>query len=535
MARFYPTTIKDFNGSIGEKLVYEAFQKLDNSYCVLHSYHWLGEKGSQHVEGEADFLILHPGDGIMAIEVKAGEISLKDGVWKQTNHQTQKTTEIDPFGQATASQYRLRSYLREKSAKGTSPMVCRAVWFPSVIVPNNIALPLEATREIIFDADSLNYPKEALDFAFSYWRKQEDNHSLFTPAQCEYTLQLLLPTLHITQTIAGTAAEGEIQYIQLNAQQIALLQYLREQPTAAIRGPAGTGKTLLALEKAKMLAEDGKKVLYLCYNEFLMSYIRQHNIHTLITYHNVRSLAEEIMKNKSIPIDQVIPTFEKFLATEYKKKKWPYNNIIIDEGQDLSDNLLGQLQVFAEERNGTFYIFYDRNQYIFGQGRSSWIEDHSDCRLVLYKNCRNTEEIARYIASIMKIKSSYYENNIHGLPPEISYYQTPTELKEIAEEFVKTMLKQKLHIEDIVILSVHSIPHSGLNGIKELAGVPLSNLQEPGKIFFTSVRKFKGLEAKAVLLIDIEKAKTSETLIQRLVYVGASRASAYLHLAFCQA
>ena len=99
-----------------------------------------------------------------------------------------------------------------------------------------------------------------------------------------------------------------------------------------------------------------------------------YNTHTLVTYHNVRSLAEEIMKNNSIPIDQVIPAFEKFLATEYKKKKWPYNNIIIDEGQDLSDNLLGQLQVFAEERNGTFYIFYDRNQYIFGQGRSNCFE-----------------------------------------------------------------------------------------------------------------------------------------------------------------
>jgi len=535
MARFYPSNSKNFHGSIGEELVYEALRKLDDSYSILHSYHWLGEQGSQHVEGEADFLVIHPGQGIMAIEVKAGEISYKHGVWKQINRQTQRSCDIDPFSQAAASQYRLRAYLRDKSAKDAYPMVCRAVWFPSVILPQDMPLPLDATREIILDADSLDYPKEALDCAFSYWRKQEDNHSSFTPAQSEYVLQLLLPTLHITQTIASSATEGEIQYIQLNAQQSALLQYLREQPTAAIRGPAGTGKTLLALEKAKMLAEDGKRVLYLCYNEFLLTYIRQHNHHPLIAYHNVRSLAEEIMKDKSLPIDQVIPTFEKFLVTNYKHNKWPYANIVIDEGQDLSDELLDQLEAFVDEKNGTFYIFYDRNQYIFGHGKSHWIEDHADCRLVLYKNCRNTEEIASYIASLMKIKSSYYENNIHGLPPETSYYHTPAELKAIAEEFVQTMVAQKLRIEDMVILSVHSVPHSGLNNVTQLAGVQLSNTQEPGKLFFTSVRKFKGLEAKAVLLIDIEEAKTTETLTQRLIYVGASRASTYLRMAICKA
>ena len=49
---------------------------------------------------------------------------------------------------------------------------------------------------------------------------------------------------------------------------------------------------------------------------------------------------------------------------------------------------------------------------------------------------------------------------------------------------------------------------------------------------FTSVRKFKGLEAKAVLLIDILVNRLTNELHKRLVYVGSSRANTYLQLAF---
>ena len=57
---------------------------------------------------------------------------------------------------------------------------------------------------------------------------------------------------------------------------------------------------------------------------------------------------------------------------------------------------------------------------------------------------------------------------------------------------------------------------------------------EPKKnsILFTSVRKFKGLEAKAVLLIDVLVDRLTNELHKRLVYVGSSRANTYLQLAF---
>jgi hypothetical protein len=272
MAKFYPTRAKSFHGSDGESLVYRALQKLDDSYTVLHSYRWLGEAGHHRSEGEVDFLILHPGQGILAVEVKAGGISYKDGTWVQINRQTRTEKEIDPLGQAAESQYRLLSLLRSKLPRASCPLVCRAAWFTSVLLKNNIPLPLEATRAILLDEDALEHPKEALDQAFAYWQMNMGRGPTLTAAQCNQILPLLLPSLSIAQTIGSSAGEEAESYIQLTRQQSAILHYLREQKTAAIHGPAGTGKTLLAVEKAKMLAEAGEKVLYLCFNEFLLCY-----------------------------------------------------------------------------------------------------------------------------------------------------------------------------------------------------------------------------------------------------------------------
>ena len=73
----------------------------------------------------------------------------------------------------------------------------------------------------------------------------------------------------------------------------------------------------------------------------------------------------------------------------FDEQSWTYSNIIVDEGQDLDDRLLNRLYELVKLKNGCFYVFYDRNQYIMKNQLPQWIED-AECRLVLHKNCRNT-------------------------------------------------------------------------------------------------------------------------------------------------
>jgi hypothetical protein len=123
-------------------------------------------------------------------------------------------------------------------------------------------------------------------------------------------------------------------------------------------------------------------------------------------------------------------------------------------------------------------------------------------------------------------------NDVYGEKPKAVFYNDKAAVHGIAERFVKNMLENRVALEDMVILSVHSLEHSSLQGVTELAGLPVSNTLEEGKLWVTTTRKFKGLEAKAVLLIDVEVSKLTDPVMQRMIYIGGSRANTYLKVAF---
>ncbi|MDY6290831.1 MAG: NERD domain-containing protein [Succiniclasticum sp.] len=535
MAIFYPSISTSFHSSEGEKLVYKALEKLNDEYRVIHSYRWLGDESQRRSEGEADFLIIHPAKGILSVEVKAGGVAFHNGNWIQINRNSGREKVMDPFGQAAESQYRVRLLLRNHY-KGTMPLIGRAVWFTSVCVGKSVKLPPEAVRDIILDQDSLEEPEKALDAAFAYWQR----NLRYVPAPLKggplkELFRVLLPSFQIAETISSSARENQTSYVQLTRQQFAVLDFLREQKIAAIHGPAGTGKSLLAMEKARMLAQTGQKVLLLCFNEFLLQHLRTQELDPLITVHNVRSLAEEILQDDSLPIEQVNKFFEEYFAADFDDTEWHYPNIVVDEGQDISDAMLEHLSFLAELNDGSFYVFYDRNQFILERNSPEaprYLDTKAECRLVLYRNCRNTAEIAATVGSLVDMRQEPYVNDVHGEKPKAVFYNDKASVRSIAEQFVKTMLENRMPLEDIVILSVHSLEHSALHGVTELAGLPVSNTMEEGKIWVTTTRKFKGLEAKAVLLVDVEVSKLTDAVMQRMIYIGGSRANSYLKVAF---
>lgn len=533
MAKFYPTIINSFHSSEGECLVYEALSKLNNEYVVFHSYRWLGEINQRRSEGEADFVVLHPQKGILSIEVKAGSIAYYNGNWIQTNRHTKESKIIDPVGQAAESQYRIQNYLR-RHFNGQIPVVGRAVWFPSVSIHDKITLPLEVNRDIIFDVGSLDNPAKDLDKAFSYWKL---NLGVRGTELCIHdfknVIKLLMPSFKIVESVASTASESKRSYIQMTRQQASILNFLQEQPTAVIHGPAGTGKTMLAIEKANMLASKGERVLYLCFNEFLVSYLKEHYKDTGIIFHNIRSLAEELMPHVECSISEIIPRFTEYFQKEYDDCLWSYNNVVIDEGQDIPESILEHISILTDMLNGHYYVFYDKNQYIMMHKSTYWLDTYGDCRLVLYKNCRNTAEIARTIGTTVEnIKKDVYINDLSGIIPKGSFYKMPEELIAVVSDFVTRMLQDKLKVEDVVILTIDSVKNSMLQNNMHIGRIPISTTPKKGHILFTSVRKFKGLEAKAILLIDIYVDKLDNELHKRLIYVGCSRASTYLQMAF---
>ncbi len=533
MARFIPEINPenfDFNNSYGEKEVYKALRTLSNEYRIFYSLSWIGVNNRRKL-GEADFVIVHPKNGIFVIEVKSGEIEYKDGTWIQTNTKTNEKKRISPYEQARKSQYEIMDRLNEKITKFKRPMLCYGVWFPSIEIKDKTTLPPEAPKEITLDKNSLDNAEKAIEDAFSYWATKYSKVSL-DQAQIEKVISVLCPYFHVVPKLKTKIEELEENYIQLTNQQISVLDFLDEQKTAVIHGLAGTGKTVIAVEKAKRLAAQNEQVLFLCFNRFLKDSLKDNNSIPNVTFHNANSLAYEIMGQTDAPIEEVLNAFVDYLEKKIDAESWNYSNIIVDEGQDLDDRLINRLYKLIKAKSGCFYVFYDKNQYIMKNQLPRWIED-AECRLVLHKNCRNTAEIFKTSCSILGLENVTY-NDIHGEVPAAIFYSTEKELNSIVEQFMKGAIDEGLSPEDVVILTAGTEDKSWVDVNKQYGGMQLSNRNEKGKVLFTSIRKFKGLEAEAILIVDASMLALKDPENRRLLYTGSSRAKSLLNIAMLE-
>lgn len=67
------------------------------------------------------------------------------------------------------------------------------------------------------------------------------------------------------------------------------------------------------------------------------------------------------------------------------------------------------------------------------------------------------------------------------------------------------------------------------NMIPELAAI-CSDKKQANKVLFSTVRKFKGLEADVVICIDVDEGTFANEINRSLFYVGTSRAKTWLDI-----
>ena len=192
----------------------------------------------------------------------------------------------------------------------------------------------------------------------------------------------------------------KLSFSRLLKEQTNILNFLVEQRTAIINGAAGTGKTMIALAQAQRKARQGESVLFLCYNRKLKNYLAKEYAEDNIYYYTIDGLACKLC-NTSISdytkLGEILD--EMYLG----KNTFPYKHVVIDEGQDFGKEKIEEVSIIQslhdiiadrEDETGTFYIFYDKLQLVAANDLPSYFAD-ADCKLTLYKNCRNTENIAK--------------------------------------------------------------------------------------------------------------------------------------------
>lgn len=525
MAYMIPETPREFKANSKEGLMFESLERLPREYYVVHSL-----KATDFVKGallsrEADFVIFHPGKGIIVLECKGGFPQYDGSEWRFGNGIPMPHG--GPYRQAESAMHAMEDSIRQAGCElvlGHCAMYY-GVWFPSVSKESlkSQTLPPEADMRITMTMEDVADPENAIERIFSIQRQynhQPVQHKLTTAEVDMLLKRFICPKFQLAPTVLESKADTSIRFHKLLDEQKKILDFLDDQPVAVINGAAGTGKTWVALEKARRHAEDGEEVLFLCYNrqlkDFLESRSRNYpNIH----FFSIDGFACSVCGTK----ESDYAFLNKKLQDMFMKDSFPYQHIIIDEGQDFGQDfieengilpLLCDIVTADESKNGTFYVFYDRLQTIQGKQIPKFIEE-ADCRLTLTRNCRNTENIAKSsLAPVSQRKIRLFELAIPGEITRIAFCdgedQTVRAVDKALAEFGEDTPK------NTVILTCETVGTSILSN-------QLQNGKYKGRIAFTTCRRFKGLEADNVILVDVnEKTFRSDDVM--LYYVGTSRA-----------
>lgn len=522
-ARMVPEGLTRFVGGEGEAEVYEALSRLPESCTVVYSLNWLHSGRNRRewtpAQGEGDFVIFDPTRGILVIEVKGGLIRFEHGRCLQTNRRTGEVYHPDPAGQANATAHRLHEELARDAATAGC-LVRHAVWFPSGSIDRDAPLPPAYHHHTTFDIDDRHDPSAAVQRAFDYWVRAGSHHAI-TAKSFARVVERLLPTLEIVPSLQAKLADRERTVVQLTREQARVMEFLDDQKRAAIAGVAGTGKTLVAIEKARRLAASGGLVCFLCFNSPLRNYLAANHINTGIEFHTFHSLARNHVGHGEP--DEIVARFVHYLSENGKLK---FDHLVVDEGQDFESDWIDYLGLRTE---GAFYVFYDRHQLVQRPTLPEWFS-RAECKLTLRRNVRNTTAIAKF-ATRWADTGSPPPDSVDGPRPNIHRARNAGHALEIAGRLIASLTAEKrLSPEGVALLSLEAAEKTAFAGLNQLGGRKLAPEPTPGAVVASTVRRFKGLEATAVVLIDMDLRRFSDPEWRRLVYVGSSRARQLLNV-----
>lgn len=494
----------------------EAIETLSDDWTVIHSVAWQGRRRDREGDGEADFVLLNPAFGIVVLEAKGGDVNLEAGRWTTTDG-FGNTNEIDPFEQATASKVALHKFL--KARLGLSVPTCHAVVFP--FLRRLPQLGPAAPREIVVTADDLRDFPATVQRIVGHWKVK----AKLSVADVRSIVALVAPTVSVKRSLSDHAFEASAKLLKLTDDQIRGFRGTRKFRRLLITGGPGTGKTILAVEKARQCAARGDRTILLCYNELLGSKLAREGAaggFLGATFHSF-CLSQARSAGLAVPTSPG-PSFWSdeapvLLLDAARALATTFDAILVDEGQDFPDEWLEVLDSLSAADDGFLYVFADVEQDLWGR-LADRLADLPE--MVLDTNCRNTFQIGTRVGNIVNRGSS--ERLVAGPEPVWIDAMEPKRLVPQIVAQVAKLLDEGFDYDEIVVLVEDPLLVRQLRQ----ASVGASSFAAFGEVgvVVETIGRFKGLEAQCIVLCLRAEAEAPD----RSAYVAFSRAKTVLKI-----
>ncbi|MFN3166119.1 MAG: NERD domain-containing protein [Phycisphaeraceae bacterium] len=544
-----PKHFSENTASHAEKIMFGRLRdQLNDEWVVLHS---LGMTSHNRKPwAEIDFVMIGP-PGVFCLEVKGGTISRRDAKW-YTKSKNKNVSELkeSPFSQVGSATAALYNFLSTRV-----PALQNALTAYLVATPDcrfDITGP-DIEPEIVYDdRDADAKMPQYLDRAISYWtaetkRRWNRQPEELSPTDRQSIQKAMMRDFDLRPSLRSTLNALHADVIRYTAEQSAILAALSSNTRVIVRGGAGTGKTVIAVEEAKRLAESGKRVLLTCFNVRLSRYLQSLDLGTgQITVKRFHQLMRELIEAAGL-VDQ-IPDADsdhiyrvaypelalKALLNDGQSPK--YDAIIIDEGQDLlMPDYVDVMDLLMEGgiQDGSWRLFLDPNQNLFGGIAPQGLRSFKDARPTEFDlkiNCRNAKQIAvrssvlsgAPLANVLRIDG--------GIDEMVEVKDAEDERRRISK-IIGGLVHQGVDRRNIVVLSTRKLENSSLRegligGVAELTDGYVDLSQKTEQVQYATIQSFKGLEADAVILADLHNISSDD--FAAAAYVGSTRAQAYL-------
>lgn len=550
MARMMPGFCPD-DAPPGEKAVYSALQlgSGTDGWFVLHS---LGiTEHVRQVEGEADFVVIIPNTGILVIEVKSHQSINRrsDGVWKLGND---SPTARGPFQQANDAMYSLRNYLEKKGVDLRSLPVLSAVWFTGVRARTMLPPNPEWHAWQVMDSEDLKAAPSAVKRTIAAGTQHLvdkiryfDGDEVGPDAETSNRIvNLLRPKFELASVAGDRRRSRESVLTSFIEEQFIALDAASDNQAILFSGPAGSGKTFLAMESARREVAMGKRGRLMCFNRFLGKRL-QHDmadvagltvgtIHRemlrLIGWHKVPNKVSRDFWSKELPERAIEVLLEggDALMSDF---------LIIDEIQDIATEPyldVLDLMIRGGLKNGRVILFGDfERQAIFEnvsgrellRHRAPYLANHK-----LMQNCRNLPRIGYQVNLLSQLQPGYqhFRRDDDGVDPVFRFYNKDQDQSVLLAAAIRDLREEGYAFNEIVVLS----PLRGKSTAATCSDPWLRQILKPadgssplpGRLLYSTIQAFKGLDAPAVIVTDLVDEIPRDNF-ESLLYVGLTRAT----------
>jgi len=540
MARLLPSDISELSLSLGETAELRTLHTLQSglppAYTVFHSVHWSRDAAYHTTFGEADFIIVNQSGEVVVVEQKSGALDeTADGLIKRySDGQKNVATQIHRTLDGIRDQFKRQS--------GHNIVLDYLIYCPDHRLRDLNAVGLSASR--IVDArdasrltdriTSILAPGSPTDHANRVLRFFEDKF-------------YLVPDIH------AHVAAGERAMVRLSGGLAETLSAIEMKPLRLrVRGTAGCGKSIVAGRFAEGAAAAGKRVLLVCFNRPLAERLKMtvpqgarvdtfYGLMDSFLKSHGHTLAYEQMGEAGFWED-----VQERVIGETIGPEWKFDALIVDEGQDFEPQWSEILRLFLNPDADLLWL-EDPDQAIRVDRSNNSSSEPAHEKLApsfigfrARANYRSPETIARYIQRVLPF-DFLPSNPLPGLGVGVATYKEAGEQSKRVAAIVTNLVRTGFRHSDIVILSMRGLTRATFAQEKRVGAFTLSRptggydllgnqVFENGQLRFDTVYRFKGQQAPAIILSDVDPNQDRPDHAERLLFTAMTRATVRLEL-----